>query len=87
VGRLWEDISILGIGASDVSDQFATKLGASRDDAYFSLEHLHELGALRDGPDANPFPPLSARGATVDARFELRPAFIVSAPLSVLDDP
>jgi hypothetical protein len=44
-----------------VADQLATKLGVSRDDAYFSLEHLHKLGALKSGPDFHPVPPLSAK--------------------------
>jgi hypothetical protein len=45
----------------DAADQLATGLGVSRDDAYFSFEHLHELGALNHPPKFRPTATLSAK--------------------------
>lgn len=62
--RVLESLAAAGhlqTSASDLADRLAKKLGVSRDDAYFSLEHLHELGLSQAGPEAHPFPPLSVK--------------------------
>jgi hypothetical protein len=45
----------------DAADQLAKGLSVSRDEAYFSLEHLHELGALSHPPNFHPTATLSAK--------------------------
>jgi hypothetical protein len=52
----------LSTSANDVADQLAEELGVSRDDAYFSLEHLGELGALHSSRVGQPFTNPTAKG-------------------------
>jgi hypothetical protein len=49
------------IGPKDVADQLADSFKVTRDDAYFSLQHLHELGCLEQAPNVDPNPRLSAK--------------------------
>jgi hypothetical protein len=52
-------------GPADVADHLAKELSVSRDDAYFSLDHLRDLGALL--PSQEP-----ARSLTAKARLLMR---------------
>jgi hypothetical protein len=45
----------------DLADSLALHLKVSRDEAWFSLEHLHELGGLEQAPNSMPIPRVSAK--------------------------
>jgi hypothetical protein len=45
----------------DLADVLAGILEADRDEVFFSLQHLHELGCLAQNPEAVPRPNLSAK--------------------------
>jgi hypothetical protein len=45
----------------DLADSLALHLKVSRDEAYFSLDHLYELGGLQSPPHVVPTPNLSAK--------------------------
>jgi hypothetical protein len=51
-----------GPGASDAADRLTQLLQVDRLDAYFSFEHLFELGALSHTPANTPVPPVSTKG-------------------------
>lgn len=46
---------------TDYADALSTKLQVSHDEAYLSLDHLYELGCLRQPPDSVPRPPVTAK--------------------------
>jgi len=46
----------------DIADALSKRLGISRDEAFFSIEHLYELGCLDHSPSNFPFPRVSAKG-------------------------
>ena len=47
---------------SDLADALATKFHVTHDEAFFSLEHLHELGCLAQSPLSFPRPQVGAKG-------------------------
>jgi hypothetical protein len=49
------------LAAGNAAEQLAKELGVTRDDAYFSLDHLLDLGALLSSPSAQPVPTLTAK--------------------------
>jgi hypothetical protein len=48
------------VGNGDLADRLTAALNVDRDQAFYSLEHLHELGCMED-PTRLPMPPLSAK--------------------------
>lgn len=48
------------VGRGDLADRIIDRLGVDRDEAFYSLEHLHELGC-GTSPDLVPVPPLTAK--------------------------
>jgi len=46
----------------DLAEHLSKALQVSRDEAFFSLEHLHELGGLDQSPNQMPIPRVSAKG-------------------------
>jgi hypothetical protein len=46
----------------DLAAELVKRLKINRDEAYFSLEHLHELGCLEKSPESTSNPQASARG-------------------------
>jgi hypothetical protein len=49
------------VSHGDLAGQIELHLSVSRDEAFFSLEHLHELGCLDPPPDASPVPKVTAK--------------------------
>jgi hypothetical protein len=49
-------------GGGDLADAISKNLQVSRDEAFFSLEHLYELGCLEDSPNKIPVPNVAAKG-------------------------
>ncbi len=47
---------------SDLAAALSGHLDISRDEAWFSLERLHELGCVEFAPNSMPTPPVSAKG-------------------------
>jgi hypothetical protein len=47
---------------SDLIGSLTESLKVSRDEAFFALEHLHELGCLETSPMGDPAPRVSAKG-------------------------
>jgi hypothetical protein len=48
------------VGNGDLADRIVAAINVDRDEAFYSLEHLHELGCMA-APDRVPVPPLSAK--------------------------
>jgi hypothetical protein len=61
--RIIQEIS-RGVGVapgSDLAEGLVSLTKINRDEIYFSLAHLHELGCLNHHPDKGPKPTLSTR--------------------------
>jgi Abortive infection alpha len=50
------------VPGNDLAESLAKKLEVGRDEAFWSLEHLHELGCLAQSPNTFPRPGASAKG-------------------------
>jgi hypothetical protein len=50
------------VGGNDLAEGLSEMFKVSRDEAFLSLEHLHELGCLSHSPDALARPGVSAKG-------------------------
>jgi Abortive infection alpha len=46
----------------DLADSLAHRFEIDRDEVYFSMQHLYELGAIDDSPSSMPSPRVSAKG-------------------------
>jgi hypothetical protein len=45
----------------DLADNLSKCFDVSRDETFFSLEHLHEIGCLDDSPNKSPVPRATAK--------------------------
>jgi hypothetical protein len=54
--------AIPSVPGNDLAEGLAKKFEVTRDDAFWSLEHLHELGCLAQSPNTLPRPGVSAKG-------------------------
>jgi hypothetical protein len=54
--------SLPSVPSNDLAESLAKRLEVSRDEAFWSLEHLHELGCLAQSPNNFPRPGASAKG-------------------------
>jgi hypothetical protein len=50
------------VPGSDLAQSLGGVAGVPRDETHLSLEHLYELGCLRQSPDEVPRPPVTAKG-------------------------
>jgi abortive infection alpha-like protein len=51
------------VPGNDLAERLAKKFNVSRDEAFFSLEHLYDLGCLMQSPSSFPNPVASAKGS------------------------
>lgn len=54
--------SLPSVPGNDLAESLAKRLEATRDETYWSLEHLYELGCLAQSPNTLPRPGVSSRG-------------------------
>ncbi len=59
--RLVIDPPAAGAGTGDLAEGVARALGVSREEAFFSLERLHHLGALSENPSSFPRPRVASK--------------------------